>query len=230
MTHTETHDTFEEFKNAFSYGSRSDLTFKFLKSFTPDEAADYLQELMRLAGELIVNGNIQPVHDHIFIGQKKAYSRVTNYTYDDGPFAPMGKPLAESRLALLTSSGHFVAGSDPEPFGVKNMTQEESVARIKEFVRSEPELSTIPVDTPSDQLRVRHGGYDIRYAQADNEVNLPLRAVKSAAESGLIGQLHPEAFSFVGACSQKRLLNRTLPKWVRFFKEKAIDALLLVPV
>jgi len=230
MDQTEPRDTFEEFKNAFSYGSRSDLTFKFLKSFTSDEAADYLQELMRLAKDLLVDGTIESIHNHIFQGQKKAYSKVTNYTYEDDPFAKMQKPLAESHLALLTSSGHFVEGSDPEPFGVKNMTQEEAVARIKEFVRSEPELSSIPMDTPPKKLRVRHGGYDIRFALADNEVNLPLRALRGAARSGKIGELHPDAFSFVGACSQKRLLNRTLPEWVRLFIQKAVDAILLVPV
>lgn len=230
MHQNESVDTFEIFKNAFSYGERSDLTFKFLKSFTPDEAADFLQELMRLSGDLLTDGNMQPIHDHIYKGQKKAYSKVTNYIYDDGPFTPMMKPLTESRLALITSSGHFVAGDDPKPFGVEDMDQAEAEARIMDFLRVEPQLSAVPLRTPPESLRVRHGGYDIRYAQADNEVNFPIQTIGNLAKDGVIGELHAVAYSFVGACSQKRLLNRTGPKWLIRLKEINVDAVLLVPV
>lgn len=33
-------ESFEEFKDSFSYGSRNDLTFKFLKRLPPDDAAE----------------------------------------------------------------------------------------------------------------------------------------------------------------------------------------------
>jgi len=60
----------------------------------------------------------------------------------------MGQPVSDARVALVTSSGHSVAGDDSEPFGVKNMTQEESIPRIAHFLRSKPQLSVIPADTP----------------------------------------------------------------------------------
>jgi hypothetical protein len=33
-------ETFAEFKDSFSYGSRTDLAFKFLKRLSPEDAAD----------------------------------------------------------------------------------------------------------------------------------------------------------------------------------------------
>jgi hypothetical protein len=142
----------------------------------------------------------------------------------------MRKPLAQSRLALISSSGHFVSGDDPEPFGVKGMTQEEAQDRIMDFLRAEPVLSEIPIDTPVEDLRVRHGGYDIRAAQADPNVNLPLTRLREFEAEGHIGEFASPAYSFVGACSQTRLIKRTGPKWVRLLQERAVDAALLVPV
>ena len=42
--------------------------------------------------------------------------------------------------------------------------------RIMEFLKAPPQLSAIPTDTPATALRVRHGGYDVRAAQADANV------------------------------------------------------------
>jgi hypothetical protein len=64
----------------------------------------------------------------------------SDWEYSDGPFATFRKPVADSRLALLTSSGRFVKGNDTEPFGVKNMTQKEATQRILEFLQAERRL------------------------------------------------------------------------------------------
>ena len=56
------------------------------------------------------------------------------------------------------------------------MTQEEASDRIGEFLKAEPSLSAIPFETPEENLRVRHGGYDIRSAQADPNVVFPITA------------------------------------------------------
>ena len=58
-----------------------------------------------------------------------------NWQYPSAPFTKLNRPLAESRVALFTSSGHFVDGDDPEPFGVKGMTQVEAMARIDDFLK-----------------------------------------------------------------------------------------------
>lgn len=70
--------------------------------------------------------------EHVYAGQVQAYSSEGEWRYDDGPFILLQKPLSASRLVLLTSSGHFVEGADPEPFGVKNMTQAADKFRDKQ--------------------------------------------------------------------------------------------------
>ncbi|MFQ5611416.1 MAG: glycine/sarcosine/betaine reductase selenoprotein B family protein [Anaerolineae bacterium] len=222
-------ETFEEFKNSFWYGSRSDLGFKFLASLSGQEAADFLQGLLWRLGDALDSGDWDSLAEYVIDGQVRAYAKESSWAYDDGPFTRLQKPVSESRLALLTSSGHFVAGADPEPFGIKDMTQAEAAAKIMDFLKAEPKLSSIPVDTPPDRLRVRHGGYDIRGAQLDPNVVLPLAILRKLEGEGRIGELWPEAYSFVGACSQTRLLKRAGPSWAEMLRQQQIEAVLLVP-
>ena len=221
--------TFEAFKQSFSYGARNDLNFKFLKYLSDDDAADWFQELLYRIGDSLDNGDLDRLWEHVFEGQATVYAAVGSWTYDDGPFTKLEKPTSETRVTLISSSGHFVAGRDPQPFGVKDMTQEQAVARIGEFLRAVPELSAIPFDTPPENLRVRHGGYDVRAAAADPSVVLPLRELTRLQREGVIGELTANAYSFMGATSQKRLLNEIGPQWVEMLKEERVEAALLVP-
>jgi hypothetical protein len=223
-------ETFTDFKRSFFYGTRTDLNFKFLKDLTDAEVAQFFQDLLHKLADTLDDGDLTRVADHVFTAQAKAYAGAGNWRYPDGPFTPLQKPLAESRVALFTSSGHFVVGDDPEPFGVKGMTQVEAMARINDFLREEPVLSVIPRDTPTDQLRVRHGGYDIRSAQADPNVNFPLALMREFVQEERIGALAANAYSFVGACAQTPLLKRTGPQWVERLQAEAIEAAVLVPV
>jgi hypothetical protein len=184
-----------------------------------------------MIGDAFDNGNFGQIVEHVCEWQKRAYfSADKKFTYDDGPFTPFQKRVSDSRLVLIASTGHFVEGKDPEPLGAKNMSQQEAIEKIMEFIKEAPQLSTLPVDTPEDKLRVRHGGYDIRGVQADPNVAFPLRRLLELEHEGVVGQLIRQAYSFVGACSQKRLLKHAGPKWIEIFRQQPIDAALLVPV
>jgi len=223
-------ETFEEFKKSFSYGSRTDLNFKFLKGLSDEDAARFFQELLWKLGDSFDDGRFSRIVQHVFEWQIKAYATEGNWQYDDGPFTPLQKPVSELRLGLFTSTGHFVEGDDPEPFGVKHMSQEEATDRISDFTKAEPKLSTIPVDTPRAELRVRHGGYDVRGVQRDPNVAFPIKILRQLAREHVIGQLAPQAYSFVGACSQLRLLKHAGPQWVEQLQAQQIEAALLIPV
>ncbi len=223
-------ESFEEFRSSLAYGSRTDLNFKFLAGLSDEDAASFLQELLWKLGDVFNDGQLGRLVQHVYEWQVRAYSGEGEWAYADGPFTPLRKPLSESRLVLLTSSGHFVEGDDPEPFGVKDMTQEEAAGRILEFIQSKPRLSSIVVGTPKEKLRVRHPGYDIRGAQADPNVVFPHEILLELEREGHIGELSREAYSFVGACSQKRLLKESGSEWVGMLQEQQIDAALLVPV
>lgn len=223
-------ETFEEFKNSFSYGSRTDLSFKFLKMMSDEEAALFFQQLLEKLGQSFDDGQFERLVEHVIDGQVQGYIKPTNFTYDDGPFVPLSKPIHDMRIGLLTSTGHFVEGDDPKPFGVENMSQEEAIDRISDFLKVAPDLAEIPLDTPDEQLRVRHGGYDIRGVQTDRNVAFPLDRMVEFGEEGVVGTAVSPAYSFVGAAAQRRLLSKNAPVWLEQFQKQAIEGIILVPV
>ncbi len=222
-------ETFEEFRESFSYGSRNDLSFKFLKRMSDEAAAGFLQELLRLLGDSYDTGDVLPLIRAAYEAQIEAYApeEGVGYRYDDRPFTPPAAPLASSRVGLLTSSGHFV--DDPQPLGVAAMTQEEAVERIGDFLRETPVLSSIPATMSSHEIAVRHGGYDIRSTRHDINVSFPIDRLREAVAAGRIGELAPTVYSFPGATAQGRL-KKVLPEWVAEFAGHEIDVMLLVPV
>ena len=229
----ETTESFDDFKNSFAYGSRNDLSFKFLKRLDGSEAAEFLRLILNEVGELFDGASPDRLLDLAYQWQVDAYQPRPDekrpFTYDDKPFAPLGQELADTTLGLVTSSGHFVADEDPAPFGVANMTQLEATERIDDFLRATPELTAIPRDTPAASLRVRHPGYDIRSVSRDPGVAFPQGLLAEAERDGLIGGLADDSYSFVGACAQGRI-KREAPGWVERWKAARIEGLLLVPV
>lgn len=231
-----TAETTEELRRSFFYGARSNLDVKFLKDLDDTEFGDFLQELFEATSATADDGDAGRVTDVMYRWQVQAYAGHLGdpadfpHRHDDVPLATLAKPLSESRVALVTSSGHFVDGDDPRPLGVDDMTQDEAEARIGEFIRQAPQLSEIPVTTPPHELRVRHGGYPIASVVADPQVALPIDHLRSLATDGVIGELAPTAFSFVGAAAQGRIKRDVGPAWARRLADDAVDAVLLVPV
>lgn len=223
-------ESLEEFKNSFSYGSRPDLNFKFLASFSEEEAGDFFQELLNKLGDTINDGDATRLIDHVVQAQTKGYGRPGAFEYDDGPFTPLSKPVSDMRIGLITSTGNFVERHDPEPFGVKNMDQAEATERIQDFLKAAPEFSEIPLDTPTDKLKARHGGYDIRSVMADRNVALPLDHMREFEADGTIGRAASPAYSFVGATAQRRMQKESIPGWIKMFQEREIEGAVLVPV
>ncbi len=228
-------ESFTAFKNSFHYGERSDPAFKWLERLPDEEAAEFFAELLTLIGDMLDSGDAEPITRRVYEWNVRGFSPEFDHepfpwANDSAPFTPISKPVAESKIALFTSSGHFVAGHDPEPFGVKDMSQEEAARRHIEFARTPPVLSEIPVDTPPGELRVRHPGYDVRAARQDPNCVFPLQRLREFADERVIGELADTAYSFIGSTSQIHLRKESIPEWIPLLKEKEVDAALLVPV
>jgi hypothetical protein len=71
-------ETFEEFKKSFSYGSRTDLNFKFLAGLPDAEAARFFQELLWKLGDAFDSGQFDRIVNHVYEWQMGAYSRSQN--------------------------------------------------------------------------------------------------------------------------------------------------------
>lgn len=227
-------ETLAAFKDSFFYGKHSNLNVKFLADLSPDEAGTFIAEMLGDIGDLLDHGQSDALIERFIAWQQHAYGAhldaKARFAYDDGPYAPVVKPLSDCRVVLVASSGHFVDGDDPQPFGVADMTQAEAEARITEFLRAEPSLSTIPIDTAPARLRVRHGGYPVAAVRKDHQVALPIDHLQSLAAQGRIGEVAPNAFSFVGATSQLRLRDRVAPEWAEMLRADDVDLALFVPV
>ncbi len=227
-------ETFGEFKNSFSYGSRSHLLYKFLRLLPPEQAAEFFESVLRDVGDSLDDGSFDRVVQTVYDWQVRGYApdpdAPPRFDYTDGPFTPLKKPLSESRVALLSSGGHFVRGNDPEPLGYPDMTQADAEDQINEYMKVAPILSDIPVDTSAEDMVLRHGGYDVRGAALDHNVVLPIDAMKTAEAEGRIGEFHPTAFSFVGATSQLRLRELVAGEWADRFRDEGIEAFVMVPV
>jgi hypothetical protein len=229
-------DSIEQLRTSFFYGERSDLNFKFARDLSDEEFGDFLSELFEATAAVMDGADATAVVDVAYRWQVQAYAGhlgdPANFPHrkDTTPITPLGKPLAECKILVLTSSGHFVDGDDPEPLGVVDMTQAEAEARITEFVKSPATLSVIPVDTPADQIRVRHGGYPVQAAAADPQVVLPLGHLQSLVADGVIAGLTNSAFSFVGATAQGHIKRSLGPEWAQLAIDQGADAALLVPI
>jgi len=232
MTHHSI-ESFDDFKNSFAYGSRNDLSFKFLKRLDADEAAEFLRCVLHEVGELFDGAPPDRLIDLAYEWQVEAYrprpGEKRPFTYDDLPFAPLDKALSDTTVGLVTSSGHFHADEDPQPLGIANMTQDQAIERIDDFLRATPQLTAIPREAPESSLRVRHPGYDVRSVSRDPGVAFPRDLLVEAEKDGLIGELSGELYSFVGACAQGRI-RKEAPIWVERWRKAGIEALLLVPV
>ena len=225
---------FEEFRRSFSYGTRSNLNFKFFKGMKDEEVAAFIENLLELIGDAYDTGDIDPILSAAYEAQVAGYTPDADappspHTYDSAPFAPMRTPVAGATVGLITSSGHFVDGDDPRPFGVEGMTQEEAERRIDEFLKETPVLSEIPSDAPASSLAVRHGGYDITSVERDRNVAFPADRLREAQARGRIGDVTSSFFSFPGATAQGRL-KRVLPAWLDRFDREHAEAIVLVPV
>ncbi len=129
------------------------------------------------------------------------------------PWTPVRGELEGKRVALISSGG--VHRTDQEPFHFRNDTSHRE----------------IPLDTPAQDLRVAHFGYDTTDAKRDPACVLPLRALSELAEGGEIGSAVDRAISFMGGIYSQRLVREEVaPRLRDFVIHEQVDLVLLIPV
>ncbi len=137
---------------------------------------------------------------------------------DPVPWAPLRKPLAQSRLALVSSAG-FVAPGQP---------------RFDESLRGgDVSLRDIPADTDARTLIDSHRSesFDHRGIQADTNLAFPIDRVQELVDRGRIGAVNGRHISCMGSITAPgRLMRDTAPEAARRLAADAVDVALLVPV
>ncbi len=138
--------------------------------------------------------------------------------FDTVPFAPLTRPLAQSRVALLSTS-EVAVRFDAE-------REEDPIA--EEGFRS---VYAIAADTPTEKLYSRTNSYDA-YATHLDDVNsfFPVDRMREAVADGRIGGMPDRFYGCYNNYSQRKVLEEEGPKVLAYCREDDVDAAILVPV
>lgn len=129
------------------------------------------------------------------------------------PWMPVGKPLADSTVALIASGGIYARG------------------QVAFTHKDDTSYREIPADLPLSDLRVTHFAYDQTDARRDPNVVLPLGPLRTLAAAGTIRGIAGPALTFMGGIySQRRVHQELIPALVDRIGSMAPDLVLLVPV
>lgn len=137
---------------------------------------------------------------------------------DPVPWSELRRPLAESRLALVTSAGLVPPGAPP----------------FDESVRGgDGSWREIPGDVAVEALVECHRSeaFDHRGIAADRNLAFPLDRLRELVANRRVGELNHRHFSVMGSLTAVgRFMRETAPAIAAALVADGVDAVLLVPV
>jgi D-proline reductase (dithiol) PrdB len=139
----------------------------------------------------------------------------------DVPWTPLRKPLAECRVALVTSAG--VALKTDQPF------DQEGERRNPWW--GDPSYRLIPRGTRTEDVRLHHLHIDTSFGEEDLNCVLPLDRLEELAAAGEVGSVASTHYSFMGYLLRpEEFLRTSVPKMIEGMRSEGVDVALLVPV
>ncbi len=138
--------------------------------------------------------------------------------HDDTPWAPMRRPLAESRVALVTSAGLHLR--DDKPFITDLQGGGDSSYRV------------IPRGTGAADIIQSHVsiGFDHTSIYRDINVTFPIDRLEELREQGVVGSLADNSYSFMGALRDpSKVYSETGPEVARKMLDEGVEVALLTP-
>ena len=128
---------------------------------------------------------------------------------------PLRKPLAECRVALVSTAGVHLK-SQP----AHDLLDPHGDASFRE----------IPGATPASAIAVDHSHYDTSDANADPNCVFPIDRLHELANMGIIGEVAPLHFGFMGFIPDGRLLrDTTAPIVAERLLNSGTDVVVLTP-
>jgi D-proline reductase (dithiol) PrdB len=137
------------------------------------------------------------------------------------PWAPVRKPLRESRVALISSAA--VALRRDRPF-------DEDGERENPWW-GDPSYRVVPRGTTTADIHLHHLHIERSYGESDLDCVLPLTRLEELAAAGEVGEVAPSHYSFMGYLLRpEEFLRTSVRAIIERLKAEAVDAVLLVPV
>lgn len=137
---------------------------------------------------------------------------------DEPGWSPPRRPIAESRVALVTSAG--LVAPDQERFDDRKLG-------------GDPSYRILPAGIDVDSLIDCHRSesFDHHGIAADANVAFPLDRLRELAAAGDLGEVAPRHLSLMGSLTLTGALReRTAPEAAGLLVDDRVDIALLVPV
>jgi D-proline reductase (dithiol) PrdB len=143
---------------------------------------------------------------------------LNNYPFVENtraPFTPARRALSMMQVALISSAGAYIEGTDPFD---------------TQAVDGDFNFREIPSEIDLKDLRFSARGYDSEFVQQDPNVQVPLKRLFEFEINRIIGQVNSVFWSFCGFIPDAGgLVNEMLPRLVERIKGHEIQSALLVP-
>jgi hypothetical protein len=145
----------------------------------------------------------------------QGYDRPYRWAHFDAvPFSGLVKPLAESRVGLLTTASPW--RDDKPKDGV---------------LRGAKQPWSGPTASPPERLYTDDLSWDKEATHTDDvDSFLPIRALESLAREGRVESLAPRFYGVPTDYSQRRTVEEDAPEILRLCREDAVDVLLAAPL
>jgi len=132
----------------------------------------------------------------------------------DAPFAPLAKPLAQSRVALVTTASPW---REDKP--------------VDGVLRGGKQVWSGPTDVPPERLFTDDLSWDKEATHTrDVESFLPIRRLQELAATGRVGSLAARFHGVPTDYSQRRTIEQDAPQILARCRDDGVDVALLVPL
>ena len=138
------------------------------------------------------------------------------------PWTEVGKPVAESKVALLSTAG--LSMRDDAPFDME-MEREKPT-------QGDPSWRRLRADATSATIEANHLHIDTGYIERDLNVALPVDRLRELAAEGAIGAVADSHYSIMGyqGNDSSTLENQSAPEIAAAMRSEEVDLALLAPV
>ncbi len=131
------------------------------------------------------------------------------------PFTPARRALPMLNLALISSAGAYIDGTDP--FNTSS-------------VNGDLSFREIPIEVESSDLKFAVRGYDPTAVRKDINSGLPVERLLEFEQNGIIGQLNSVFWSFCGYIPDAaKIADELVPNLIERVRRYEVQAALLVP-
>ena len=137
--------------------------------------------------------------------------------YGDVPFTPLDKPLADSRIALITTAAPYQPGKGDQGPGAPYNAAAKFYKVYSDSTEGEPDL------------RISHIGIDRKHTTAE-DINtwFPLKQLKRLVAAGRIGEVAPRFHGAPTNRSQRTTIEQDCVEILERVREDDSDAAVIV--